>query len=319
VNKLYASRSAALYPAPKDVKFWRVEDREARNEDRERDNQRRELENEKRKLIAELLGVDYEAEMARWSGRPSEDEQRYGFLSPEKQEATKALREKYREMEREIFRNGGMNAENRAKFMALRAEREAELAKLLGPEDFEQYQLRNSYTARNMRDNLSAFQPNEAEFRQIFDLRKAFDDQFGFTRDGSDDAVREERRIAEEKLNQQLLATLGPDRFHDYQISQDERYRDTYDFAQRYNIQPQVAKVVYDVRVAAEEEKRRIQNDANLSANDRNAALKLLADQTRLALQPTLGPTHWQNYQDREGRWLSQLADTRDNRDRRRR
>jgi hypothetical protein len=206
-----------------------------------------------------------------------------------------------------LFRDGGgWSAENRAKFMSLRAEREAEMAKLLGPEDFEQYQLRNSYTARNMRENLTGFQPNEEEFREIFQLKKTFDDQYGFNRDGSDETVREERRLAQQKLDEQLLAKLGPQRFQEYQLSQDERYRDNFDFTQRYNLQPQVAKTLYDVRVLAEQERDRIRNDSSLNADARAAALATLSQDTQAALQPTLGE-NWNRYRERN-EWVTRLA-----------
>src|SRR5688572_6199434 len=87
VNKLFASRVAALYPTPSDYKFWRVEDLEARKEQRDREQKRRALEREKQDLIKELLGVDYETAIARWSGRPDDEAYRYGFLSAEKQQA----------------------------------------------------------------------------------------------------------------------------------------------------------------------------------------------------------------------------------------
>ncbi len=310
INKLYASKVAALYPSPKEFKFWRVDDRTARNEARDRDQKRHELDKEKRDLIKELLGVDSESEMARWSGRPNDDNYRYGFLSAEKQEQTKALDHKYREMERDLLKDGGgWTPENRAKFMALRAERETEMAKLLGTEDFEQYQLRNSYTARNMRDNLTGFQPNEDEFREIFQMRKAYDDQFGFTRDGSDEAVREEKKLAQQKLEEQLKATLGEERFHEYQLSQDPHFREDFDFTQRYNLPRQTAETLYQVRLAAEQERQRIRNDATLNDQARAAALKGLGQDTRAALEPTLGKDNFQNYLSRNG-WVGRLDET---------
>lgn len=306
INKLYASKIAALYPAPREMKFWRVEDRAARREEREREESRRQLEHEKRELIKELLGVDYDVEIAQWSGRPSEDAFRYGFLPPEKQEQAKALHDKYREMERALFSDGGLTPENRAKFMALRAEREAEMAKLLGPEDFEQYQLRNSYTARNMRENLVGFQPSEEEFRQIFQLQKTFDDQFGFTRGGTDEAVREQRKAAQQQLETQLRAALGDERFHDYQLTQDPLYRDAYAAVQRYDLPKQAAETVYQVRIAAEQERDRIRNDPNLDPNSRQAALAALANDTQQALRPVLGQ-NWESFQSRNG-WVDRLG-----------
>src|SRR5688572_31752449 len=66
VNKLYAGRLAALYPSPKDFKWWQTDDRGSREERRDRERKRRELNDEKRTLIKELLGVDLETEMAKW-------------------------------------------------------------------------------------------------------------------------------------------------------------------------------------------------------------------------------------------------------------
>jgi hypothetical protein len=311
INKLYASKVAALYPSPKDFKYWRVEDRTARTEERERDKKRHELDDEKRELIKTLLGVDYDAELARASGRPTDDDWRYGFLSPEMQEQAKTLHDKYREMERAAFSDGGMTPENRAKFLAVRAERDAEMAKLLGPEQFEQYQLRNSSTARNMRENLTAFQPTEAEFQQIFDLKKSFDDQFAVSRYGSDEAVRDERTQAQQQLDDKLKATLGDERYQQYVLSQDPRYRESADFAQRYNLPQQTADTIYQVQLAAEQEKNRIRNDQTLDANARNAALQALSQDTQAALQPALGD-NWANYRARNG-WVTSLSQTGDN------
>jgi hypothetical protein len=296
INKLYASKIAALYPAPKDIKFWRVQNSVARNEERERDKKRHELDQEKHALIKELLGIDYDAELARLSGRPTDDEMRYGFLSPEKQEQAKALREKYREMERDVFKDGGFTPENRAKYMAVRAEQESEMAKLLGPEDFEQYELRNSRTARTMRESLGGFEPSEDEFRQIFDARKSYDDQFAFTRDGSDQAVNDDKKTAQAKLEEQLKSVLGEDRYHDYQMSQDDRYKESYDFAQNNNLPKEKAEALYDVRLAAEKEMKRIQRDSSLSADARNAALQGIAADTTTALGTALGPDVLQKY-----------------------
>ncbi|MEO6035379.1 MAG: hypothetical protein ABIQ35_09000 [Verrucomicrobiota bacterium] len=315
INKLYASKMASLYPSPKDIKFWKVEDRVARNEERDRDKKRNALEQEKRELIKELLGVDYESELARLSGRPSNDDLRYGFLAPEMQEKTKALRQKYREMERSLFADGGMTPENRGKFMALRAESETEMAKLLGPADFEQYQLRNSFTARNMRDNLSGFQPSEEEFKQIFQTRKAFDDQYAFNRDGGDSANAQERKAAQQKMDEQLKSVLGDARFRDYQLSQDGRYRDTFDFTQKYNLPRETTDTLYQVRVAAEQEKQRIQKDTSLTGDARTAALAGLSADTRAALGQTLGQEAMVNYVPRAGEWLNQLSPARGNSD----
>ena len=178
MNKLYAGRLAALYPSPQDFKWWQTDDRSNRDERRDRERKRRDLNEEKRALVKELLGVDLETEMAKWEGRPDDDAWRTGFLSAEKQQAVQAWQEKFREMERTAFaemRENRGSPEARAKMLALRAQREAELAQILGPQDFQEYQLRNSATARDMRDSLGSFSPSEDEFKKIFELRENFE------------------------------------------------------------------------------------------------------------------------------------------------
>jgi hypothetical protein len=260
-------------------------------------------------LIRELLGVNYEEEIVRWSGRPDEDDWRFGFLSAEKQQQVRALQDKYRELERAAFgQRGGDPGEARARMAAVRAQREAELAQILGP-DLQEYQLRNSPVARNMRENLAAFQPSEDEFRKIFELRKSFDEQFGFGRDGGDPALREQRQLAQQQLEAQMQQVLGP-RYAEYQMSQDERYRDLYEFSQRNNLPQETAQSVYDMRRTAEELRRNLERDASLSPEQRTAALTALATETRTAVAGALGEKAFTDYQRRGGAWVDRLAQT---------
>jgi len=309
VSKLYAARVAALYPSGKDFKFWAVDDNKKRNEERDRALKRRELEREKIALIKELIGVDLESEMARWSGRPDDADWRYGFLSPERQEQLKALQDKYRDLERAALgENGGNDPAARARIAALRAQREAEMAQLLGPQDYQEYQLRNSWTARNMRESLASFQPTEDEFRKVFELRKAFDDQLGQTREGGDAQAREQRQLAQQQLEEQIRTTLGEDRYRQYQLAQDDRYRELYDFGQRNNLAQETIQSVYDMRRTAETMRRQVESDRTLSPEQRAAALTALANETRTSISTAMGEQAWKDYQRRDGGWLDRLA-----------
>ena len=314
VNKLYAGRLAALYPSPQDFKWWQTDDRANREERRDRERKRRDLNEEKRGLIKELLGVDLETEMARWEGRPDDDAWRTGFLSAEKQQAVQALQEKFREMERAAFsemRENRGSPEARAKMLALRAQREAELAQILGPQDFQEYQLRNSATARDMRDSLGSFSPSEDEFKKIFELRENFNSQFGFGRGGNDDAAREQRRAAEQQLDQQLQATLGAERYAEYKLAQDDRYREIYDFTSRMNLPKETAQSVYDIRQAVEQQRQQVMNNQGMSAEERAATLAQMSQVTKETLAQTLPQQAYDQYlRSDDGRWLQTLTRT---------
>jgi hypothetical protein len=315
VNKLYAGRIAALYPSPRDFKFWQSENRNNREERRDRERKRREVEEEKEALIKELLGIDYEDEMAKWDGRPDDDAWRLGFLTPEKQQAVEALQNKFRDMERALFNEireagGPPGPETRAKMAALRAQREAEMAQLLGPQDYQEYQLRNSNTARSMRDSLASFSPSEEEFRKIFEARNTFDEQFRFTRGGDDEAVREQRRLAQQQLDDQLRSVLGEERFAQYQLAQDDRYREAFEFAQRNNLPQETAKSLYDIRQTAEQQRRDLLNNQSIAPDQRSAALAQMADELKITLKATMTPEAYAQYLRDDGGWVNRFART---------
>ena len=195
--------------------------------------------------------------------------------------------------------------------LALRAQREAELAQILGPQDFQEYQLRNSGTARDMRDSLGSFSPSEDEFKKIFELRENFNSQFGFGRGGNDDAAREQRRAAEQQLDQQLQATLGEQRYAEYKLSQDDRYREIYDFTSRLNLPKETAQSVYDIRDAVEKQRQQVMNNQSMSAEDRAATLAQMAEVTRETLAQTLPQTAYDQYlKSDDARWLTRLTST---------
>jgi hypothetical protein len=315
VNKLFGRRLAGLYPSPEQFKFWQVEDRKTRDEERKREQQRRELEKEKRALIKELLGIDYETAFARWSGRPDEDSYVLGFLAPEKQQQLQALQSKYRELTRALWGDGSgeRTPEMRAQLAALRTQEAAEMAQLLGPQDYEQYLLRNSPIARNMRDNLSAFQPTEDEFRKIFQLRKALEEQTGGNR-GNERMTREQRQTAQQQLEQQLESTLGEERFAQYRMSQDDRYRSLDEFAQRSNVPRETVDAVYEMRRSAEEARRQVESNPALAPEVRQATLQALAEETKRSVSQSLGESAWTEYQRREGSWIDRLSRAENNR-----
>ena len=308
VNSLYGRKIAALRPTSADFKFWKTNDREARTAQRDRERKQEELERERNKLIKELLGVDLDTELGKWDGRSDPNERRYGFLPPEKQEQMIALREKYREMERTMFGNGnnGWNSENRAKYLALRAQMEAEIAQVLTPAEFEQYQLRNSRTAEGMREELVSFQPTESEFREIFKLKKAYNDQYGMYGGGGDDAAQQQRRLAQQQLEEQMKALLGADRYKDYALTQDERYRDLYEFTQRNNLTADAAKSVFDMRLAAEAERRRIENDQSIPPAEKKVLLTAMGQQTYAALSQVMGANVFKEYQQHSS-WINRV------------
>ena len=104
------------------------------------------------------------------------------------------------------------------------AEKDAELLKLLGPEDKFEYDLRMSQSAMVMRMQMGDVDINEQEFRDLFKLRKQFDDEYGLAGSAATgEEAREKRATAQKDLDAQTRQMIGDDRFYERMIPMAER------------------------------------------------------------------------------------------------
>jgi hypothetical protein len=311
VSKLYASRRAALDGPPKTYRYWESSDRQFDRENLKRQQAVRALEREKTALIRDLLGVDYQREVERLFGEGDSFDRSLAFLPSERADAVRAMMDRFREAERAIYEaaDGELSADQRAAVDNLRKQRDAELAAMLSPAELQEYELTNSRLARDIRGNLYGFEATEAEFRAIYDLRKAYEDKFGSGRDRGreDEAAREARRQAQAQLEDHLRNTLGPERFAEYKRSQDDDYQEVFRVTKRYDLPKQSAVAVYDVRRTVEAQKREIERNPTFTPDQRVAVLNELAKATRETVQGVLGDGAFNYYLRRDGGWVDRL------------
>ena len=313
IARLYAKRRAELraqIPAPK---YWQTGEAAAAVPPEIR-SKLRELDKEQETLIRELLGVSFRSELAKYWSEDEEASLNLAFLPAEKQEAVQAVHDKYTALEEEIYSRarGLFLDEDQAELQRLQKQREAELAQLLSPEELEDYQLRNSETSQSLRSQLAGFQPNEEEFRKLFRLQKAFDDQVNQPADSSGDPAAEAARArayqaAAEALNKEIQETLGPERHAEYQRAQDDDYRSLLKLADRFSLSQDVAGSIYEMKVAAERKKAQIEADATLSAEQRGAMLAAIGRTTEQNVAAALGDNVFRSYQQSSGQWLANL------------
>jgi hypothetical protein len=187
-------------------------------------------------------------------------------------------------------------------------EMEGELAKIMSPQEFEEYQLRMSTTAMTMRFQLASFDPNEQEFREVFKLKKQFDDEYSmFDVAPADKVAREKRQAAEKEMNEQLKNALGADRYAEYQRAQDWNYQAMYRVTDKYNLPKESAAKVYDMKSAAETEASRIRGDTSLSQEQRTAALRTIRAETEKSMHTVFGDKAWSSYQG-QAHWLNGIS-----------
>jgi hypothetical protein len=316
VAKLYARRRATIRARGPPYRFWKTGEASENGptSDPGVRKQLQELETEQRDLVKELLGVDLQAELAKYSLGEDEQERIYGFLSPEKRQQAQALQARYDAMEQEVYARskGFLLDEDQEKLRTIEKQREAELAGILSPEELEEYQLRNSATANNMRSQLTGLELNEEEFRKIFHLQKTFDEEFGEGFDSTDEMQMEAKakaqRTAQDALNAELKKTLGETRYNEYVRAQDQDYKALTQLAERFDIPKETADQVYGMKQEAERQRQAIDSNPNLTVEQRNSALAAIARETENSLASVMGSRIFKAYQKSGGQWMDNLA-----------
>ena len=75
----------------------------------------------------------------------------------------------------------------------------------------------------NLRSQIAGFDPSEEEFRTVFKLKRAFDEEYGEI--GINLDLLEEQLKAQKTLNEQIRQSLGDERYADYERAQDYQFQ----------------------------------------------------------------------------------------------
>jgi len=313
INKLFARRWRDANPT-RDYKYWRYGRSSGEDPVREIANRKKLLDSllrEKRELVRSLVGVDLAEDGERYADPSfrgsSSDLQIFDFLPPEKRQLPRQIMDAYDTAVQRILDtrdpDGYLPPDSRKTLTDLRKQAEVDLHRALTPEEWEQFQVRFSNTAQSMRFDLAGFDPSEDEFRRIYGLRKALDEQFeNFDPNNKD--VQRRRAEANQKLDEDLKNVLTPERYAEYKLSQDAAYKQALAFARAWDLPKESATAVYSIRKAAEQQIAAIQS---VAAEDRQAAAVALRAQIESSLRETLGDKAFKSYQ-RSQSWLRALG-----------
>ena len=165
-------------------------------------------------MLQSLLGVD--------GMQPTSDElaalqHRFGGLPPAKLVELQKIVADYTELSKETSEvaNGILLPQDRATLALIRKESDADVARLLSADELTEYELHHSSTANRLQQQLSAFEPNEEEFRALFTINRVIDAEYGNPGVLSPEQ-RRTRLEAQKQLTSEIQAALGPERFAAY-------------------------------------------------------------------------------------------------------
>ncbi len=298
VNQMFAQRRAQEVISA-ESQWWKPEpDLDATEAAVQKMNQ---LEGERQELLARLLGPNWNVNFTQVSerGTVALDGPVLGKIDPEtklkvQELAVGAARKAAAYIEKQRAAKAAIDP---AQMAQLRQEHRAELSKVLPPEQMEEYLLRYSANAENLRRQLSGFNATPEEFRAIFRARDQIDNDIQLHYSGNDPATARARQEMERLRDSAVEQALGPERSGLYRATADPLFREAQFLAQQTGAMPEKVLPLYQVQVEGARERARINSDRTLTAADRAAAIRTVSEQEEAArrrileLPPEPGPT----------------------------
>jgi LysM repeat protein len=243
----------------------------------------RELDDERRALLTRLLGSNWESGDLVNLPRPSRqgvvlDGPVLGNLPAEAkqaiQEVSQRSEERLQNYLNDVQSEGA--SPDPVELAGLRQQTREELQRVLSPTQLEEFLLRYSQNATNLRADfgqLRFFNPTPDEFRAVFRATDSLDQQIELLAGGDDPNTVAQRKALGEQRENMLKLALGPKRYEEYRLLQDPLYRQAFAAAQQAGT-PEAARTIYEVNVAAAAEQDRINSDTNLTAQQKLIELK---------------------------------------------
>jgi hypothetical protein len=288
VDKLYARRLAPLHKPQEEFKFWKTGTGSG-NESPEFYKAEREFAKEKKELLKQLLGADYEKEIAKQFNGPQPKDP-LDHLPRETRDKVTELYQKFSEQRSDVYQKakGSIDATMQNELRVLNRQLHDDLAKVLSPEDLFEFEVRTSEGARNLKYQLEAFDATEQEFRAIFKAKQNVE----FLDAGADEGLND---------------ALGEQRYREYKRAEDSDYQNLFRFAESHGLERTTVDQVYQLKDEAQEAAKEVRRNQELSDDQRAAALASIRAETESNVMQVLGEKNFKTYK-RYAYWMRNIA-----------
>lgn len=307
LDKLLAPQFQAIYGRKPDVKYWQSEEEELANnyDHREWARKEHELDQQKREMIKELVGVDVVRERLKQRGYEDYYERRLTFLPEEKRDAVRSVLEKYDDAEkairdRELEDGEPITDAERQRLRKIREERSQQLDRALTPDERQWYELWVSPSANAVRYSMYGMEATEQEFLSVYQLRRAFDDQWNPDElDWNNNTWVNSYQQARADLETQIRQQLGDDRYMQYKRGNDPDYHTLNAAVSRYGLPRNKANDAYDVRLTVQQMSAQIRADNSMSPSQQDEAVAAVKAEEEATLRQLLGNAAYRYVQQR--------------------
>ncbi len=279
--------------------YWRNSRSHLPPPSREQRAERTAAEREFERAMREAFGDTWNDE---WRGG------RYSFLPAERQELLRRIERDYEDMRRELAADAGdvQLPSDREKQRLLTAEMERDLAAALTPAERAEIERRSSPSARAIIDQFGDLLASEDEYKQLYALRKAFDDRYNVAGRPRTPEEERQRAEAERTLNDHLRAALGDERWGAVSRGSDREYQTLGTLTARLGLPAATPDLVYAVRESFAAQSLALHQDATLADAERRRQITALAGRARDELRAKLGPEGAEAYLPHSG-WVQAL------------
>lgn len=275
LNQLYAPRAQAIWK-PRELAYWQKSRNEKPGPDQIK--QLTALDQEKLGFLKNLLGFQpNQQEMIdtiylQLFG----NEQQLLFLPETRREAAMtALTEADLERKEARLRDEAPGSDPER---ALFDDKLKALAKVLSPEELDEYRLRNSPKAQWLRTEVDYFGCTPSEFKALLDLRNQ---KLGTS--SQDLAVDRATAIAD------VQKLFGDDRAKEFERVSDFNYQNARRAAERAGVSAELADQAGQITLDAQAQANQIAGDATLAVDERKRQVQVLRTQTEAQLNEVLG------------------------------
>jgi hypothetical protein len=298
VNRLYDHRRLDEVPYP-NYQWWRSEP--DADVVQEATAKLQELETERRGLLTSILGPGWDqpnnqAIAAR--GGITLTGPVLGEMSPEVKEEVFAIAargqlkiEAYQESQREQNK-----ADDPMEMVRLREEPLMQLVTVLNPAQYQEYALRYSPSAQQLREQMRSMELTQDQFRDLFNAINSINGQPAFYYTGTDPLLRRQRQQLRAQSDAIIKAVLGDQFYAAYQLNQDPLYRSSKSMAEQLGVPEASVTAIYEINRATQAELDRIRNDSTMTSDEKVEAISQTQVEQQQSLQQILGPEAFQRW-----------------------
>jgi len=175
-----------------------------------------------------------------------------------------------------------------AEILRLEKQTRGELAQLLNPAQMDEFLLRYSQAAINLRNQIKHFQPTPEEFRTMFHARDQIEQEMGGIT-GDPATVAGEQAAFQKQEDDAIKNALGPQRYQEYLQAEDPLYQAAAALGQQQGATPDEIQKLYALNKLVAQQRQQIQNDPTLTPDQKAAQLAALDQQSQTTSDQILG------------------------------